>query len=218
MVAPATQRDGTVQEDRWVSSLDPRRLRPVQSRPMAEASRLALFRVAVGRALAGCGRRPTRAPQEWRRNRPREVHRAVDRCPVPRRRPSRSPRADLYRASCLISGWPCRARASCPAPFTIQQSVCKRPDTGNEFRVGRLFTGVGSWRACFAAALGPVVVARMTGAGKAAEFATRSTARGARTIMARKCGTGVPLMVALWFYFLNIVGPFAEVARVGLPG
>jgi len=41
----------------------------------------------------------------------------------------------------------------------------------------------------------------MTGAGEAAEFATRSTARGARTIMARKLGTGVLLAVTLRLYF-----------------
>jgi len=32
-------------------------------------------------------------------------------------------------------------------------------------------------------------------------FLSRSTARGARTIMARKSGTGVLLLVALWLYF-----------------
>jgi len=79
----------------------------------------------------------------------------------------------------------------------------KPTDTGGEFKVGRLFTGVGSWRACFAAALGSVTAARMTGAGEAAEFATRSTARRARTIITRKFGTGVLLAVALRLYFLS---------------
>jgi len=43
----------------------------------------------------------------------------------------------------------------------------------------------------------------MTGAGEAAEFATRSTAREARTIMARKLGIGILLAVTLRLYFRN---------------
>jgi len=41
----------------------------------------------------------------------------------------------------------------------------------------------------------------MTGGGGAGEFATRSTARGARTIMARKLGIGILLSVTLRLYF-----------------
>jgi len=48
----------------------------------------------------------------------------------------------------------------------------------------------------------------MTGDGGAAEFATRSTARRARTIIARKLGVGVLLAVTLRLYFRSSVGSF----------
>ena len=45
----------------------------------------------------------------------------------------------------------------------------------------------------------------MPGAGPAGEFATRSTARRARTIMARKLSIGVLLAVTLQLHFRNSV-------------
>ncbi len=53
----------------------------------------------------------------------------------------------------------------------------------------------------------------MAGGGGAGEFATRSTARGARTIMARKLGIGILLSVTLRLYFLNSVRPFDDVVQ-----
>jgi len=44
----------------------------------------------------------------------------------------------------------------------------------------------------------------------AADFANRSTARAARTIMGRKFGTGVLLPVALWLYFLSSILTLGE--------
>ena len=57
----------------------------------------------------------------------------------------------------------------------------------------------------FVTVLGLLVATWMTGDGGAAEFATRSTARRARTIMARKLGIGVLLAVTLRLYFRNSV-------------
>jgi len=61
----------------------------------------------------------------------------------------------------------------------------------------------------FAAVPAPLAAVWMVVVGGDAEFATRSTAREARTIMARKLGIGILLAVTLRLYFRNSVRPLA---------
>jgi len=91
--------------------------------------------------------------------------------------------------------------------------IC-RTDTVGEFRVGHLFVGVSGRRACFRDRSWLLGGHQDDQRQRPTEFVTRSTARGARTIMARKLGIGVLLAVTRRLYFRSSVPPFDTRAGV----
>ncbi len=79
----------------------------------------------------------------------------------------------------------------------------KRRDPVGEVGIGCLFIGCWPWQARLPQLASPLPRRLGWQRREAADFANRSTARAARTIMGRKFGTGVLLPVALWLYFLS---------------